>query len=167
MNTEWSVPIFSFLAFLSPTIRAILSFISVAAFFVKVKARIRSGSPPCSRMYAILLVRTLVLPEPAPATMSTGPSTQLTACLCSLFSPSNIASVFCSIMDAKISKIGINLFLSHRFRYPHLEAPEFGYAAQTSVAGIPGIGLAPEVIAHLVTVVRTYGKADLAALLHL
>ena len=67
-------------------------------------------------------------------------------------------------MDAKISKIGINSFLSHRFRYAHLEAPEFGYAAQTSVAGIPGIGLAPEVIAHLVTVVRTYGKADLAAL---
>ena len=31
------------------------------------------------------LVRTLVLPEPAPATMSTGPSVQHTALFCSSF----------------------------------------------------------------------------------
>jgi len=47
---EWKVPIKSLLAFRSPTITAILSFISVAAFFVKVRAIIRAGSHPLSRM---------------------------------------------------------------------------------------------------------------------
>ena len=86
---------YSLRALLSPTIRAIRSFISDAAFLVKVNARILAGSQSfCSRIYAILLVKTLVLPDPAPATISTGPSTQLTAAFCSLFSPSKILLLF-------------------------------------------------------------------------
>ena len=104
MKTEWKVPMKRRLAFLSPTIRAILSFISEAAFLVNVRASILSGSQPFSSMYAILLVSTLVFPEPAPATISTGPSIQLTARLCSLFSPSNIVFALFSIMGANIRR---------------------------------------------------------------
>ena len=50
MNMEWNVPMKSLLAFRSPTITAILSFISVAAFFVNVNAMILDGSHPLSRM---------------------------------------------------------------------------------------------------------------------
>ena len=50
MKTEWKVPIQSLRAALSPTIIAILSFISEAAFLVKVKARMREGSPPPASM---------------------------------------------------------------------------------------------------------------------
>ena len=80
---EWKVPIWILLDFLSPTMRAILSFISEAAFLVKVRARILDGSEPFPRMLAILLVSTLVFPEPAPATMRTGPSVHSTASFCS------------------------------------------------------------------------------------
>ena len=73
-------------------------------FFVKVSARILSGSHPCSRILAILHVSTLVFPEPAPATISTGPSTQATAFFCSLFSPSKIAFTLFSIITAKLLK---------------------------------------------------------------
>ncbi|CAB4748678.1 unannotated protein [freshwater metagenome] len=58
----------------APTSSATRSFISPAALFVKVMARISPGwaSPVASR-WAIRRVSTLVLPEPAPATMSNGP----------------------------------------------------------------------------------------------
>ena len=104
MNTEWKVPMYSLLAFLSPTMSAILSFISEAAFLVNVNARIRDGSHPFERIYAILLVKTLVFPDPAPATRRPGPSTQLTAAFCSLFSPSNIVLHTFSITGAKLYK---------------------------------------------------------------
>ena len=48
MKTEWNVPIQMRRAFRSPTIPAMRSFISVAAFLVKVRARIRDGSVPFS-----------------------------------------------------------------------------------------------------------------------
>ena len=48
MKTEWKVPIQMRRAFRSPTIPAMRSFISVAAFLVKVRARIRDGSVPFS-----------------------------------------------------------------------------------------------------------------------
>jgi len=89
-KTAWKVPMTSLRAGLEPTMPAIRSFISPAAFLVKVRARTLDGSVPPLRIYAILLVRTLVFPEPAPATISTGPSVQLTAFLCSSFSPSRI-----------------------------------------------------------------------------
>ena len=94
----------SFQAIRPPTILAILSFISVAAFFVKVKASILDGSTPFDKAKAILLVKTLVFPDPAPATISTGPSISLTACLCSAFSPSKIAFSMFSIMARKYGK---------------------------------------------------------------
>ena len=78
----------SFQATFPPTMPAILSFISLAAFLVKVNAMTLEGSPPLARIHAILLVSTLVFPEPAPATISAGPSMSLTAFLCSAFSPS-------------------------------------------------------------------------------
>ena len=89
-----------------PTIDAILSFISPAAFLVKVRARILPGSTSFASRSAILLVRTLVFPEPAPATISTGPSVQLTAFLCSSFSPSKTAFTFSSIGARNYEKNG-------------------------------------------------------------
>ena len=58
---------------------AILSRISLAAFFVKVRAMTVFGFAPWARMFAILQVRTLVFPLPAPAIISEGPSIHLTA----------------------------------------------------------------------------------------
>ena len=90
MNTEWNVPIHIRRAWRSPTIAAMRSFISPAAFLVKVRARMRSGGTPSSIKYAIREVRTLVLPEPAPAIISSGPSVHFTAASCSGFKSSKI-----------------------------------------------------------------------------
>ncbi len=48
--------------------------ISRAALLVKVMATIRAGSTPASIRWAILAVMTRVLPLPAPASTSSGPS---------------------------------------------------------------------------------------------
>ena len=90
MNTEWNVPIQMRRACLSPTIAAMRSFISPAAFLVKVRARMRSGGTPRDIKYAIREVRTRVFPEPAPAIISSGPSVHLTAASCSGFKSSKI-----------------------------------------------------------------------------
>ena len=67
----------------SPSTRAA---ISRAALFVNVIARIANGLTPCSRIrYAIRCVRARVLPDPAPATISTGPSVCRTASACTGF----------------------------------------------------------------------------------
>ena len=59
----------------SPIRDIILSFISFAALLVKVIASISKGLTSFSSIkYAILCVITRVLPEPAPARISTGPS---------------------------------------------------------------------------------------------
>ena len=50
MKTEWKVPIQMRRALRSPTIWPMRSFISPAAFLVKVRARIREGSVPFSIM---------------------------------------------------------------------------------------------------------------------
>ncbi len=91
MNTEWKVPIHRRRALRSPTMAATRSFISVAAFLVKVRARIRSAGTPFSIRYAIREVRTRVFPDPAPATMRTGPSTHVTAFTCSGFKSRKIS----------------------------------------------------------------------------
>ena len=58
-----------------PTMSLILSRISPAALFVKVIASILNGLIPFSFIiYAVRLVITRVLPEPAPAKMRSGPS---------------------------------------------------------------------------------------------
>ena len=57
--------------------------ISAEALLVKVTARMESGATPfASIRYAMRCVMTRVLPEPAPARMSTGPSVASTAVRC-------------------------------------------------------------------------------------
>ena len=89
MKTEWKVPMKSLRAFRSPTIMEILSFISPAAFFVNVRASMLSEGTPFSSRRAIPLVSTRVYPEPAPATIRTGPSVHPAASRCSGFNPLN------------------------------------------------------------------------------
>ena len=86
---EWKVPICIHRALRSPTREATLSFISPAAFRVNVRAMTSLGLQSPSSMCATLQVSTLVLPDPAPAMMSEGPSVQRTASFWALFSPSN------------------------------------------------------------------------------
>lgn len=76
------------------TIRPTRSRISAAALLVKVMARIWPGltSRAASR-YAIRRVSTAVLPEPAPATMSSGAPRWATAARCCGFRPSSNASL--------------------------------------------------------------------------
>ena len=63
-----------------PRIRSSRSRISAAALLVKVIARISVGFTPCARIRcATRCVRTRVLPDPAPATTRSGPSTWSTA----------------------------------------------------------------------------------------
>ena len=63
-----------------PTSCATRSFISLAALLVNVIARMEYGETPRSRIrWAIRYVSTRVLPDPAPATTSTGPSVAATA----------------------------------------------------------------------------------------
>ena len=64
------------------------SFISRAALLVKVTARISDGrARPRLRIWAIRVVSTRVLPVPAPASTSTGPSSVSTASRCSGLRP--------------------------------------------------------------------------------
>ena len=57
-----------------PSSRPIRCFISPAALLVKVTAKIRPGGTPCwSISSAMRMVSTRVLPEPAPASTSSGP----------------------------------------------------------------------------------------------
>ncbi len=58
---------------------SIRSRISPAALLVKVRARILSLEIPVERRWATRRVITRVLPEPAPASTKSGPSTWLTA----------------------------------------------------------------------------------------
>ena len=59
-----------------------LSFISLAALLVKVTARTDPALTPVCIRYAVLMVMTLVFPEPAPARMRRGPSICTTASFC-------------------------------------------------------------------------------------
>ncbi len=78
-QAEWNV-LTHILRATGPTRLATRSRISSAALLVKVMARMRMGLTPCSpTRWAMRWVRTLVLPEPAPATTSSGPSVWTTA----------------------------------------------------------------------------------------
>ena len=84
-QVEWNVDIHISSAF-SPIKETTLSFISLAALFVNVMAKILYGNIfKSSIICAILCVSTLVLPEPAPAKISTGPLTVTAPSYCSLF----------------------------------------------------------------------------------
>ena len=78
-QAEWKVDTHIFWA-TGPTRAATRCFISSAALLVKVMARISKGETPSLRMrWAMRWVSTRVLPDPAPATTSSGPSTWVTA----------------------------------------------------------------------------------------
>ena len=71
-----------------PTSTAMRSRISRAALLVKVTARICDGQArPVAMMWAMRVVSTRVLPVPAPASTSTGPSVASTARRCSSLRP--------------------------------------------------------------------------------
>src|SRR5918997_7052773 len=73
-----------------PTSAATRAFISSAALLVKVMARTSKGDTfPSEIRWAMRWVRTRVLPDPAPATTSSGPSPCVTASACSGFSPAS------------------------------------------------------------------------------
>ena len=63
----------------SPATRSI---ISRAALLVKVSPQISHGATPCSTSHATRCVITRVFPLPGPATISSGPSTVVTASRC-------------------------------------------------------------------------------------
>lgn len=88
-HAEWKVDTHMRRARL-PTRSATLARISAAALLVKVIARIEPGWTPRSPIrWAIRLVRTLVLPDPAPATTSRGEPECSTAARWGGFSPSS------------------------------------------------------------------------------
>ena len=76
-----------------PTSTSTRSFISAAALLVKVIARIDPGwALRCETIQAIRRVSTRVLPEPAPATTSSGGPSWTTAARCGSFSPARRSS---------------------------------------------------------------------------
>ena len=85
---EWKVPSHGMPSTASPMILPTRSRISRAALLVKVTARISDGQ---ARRVAIRCasraVSAAVLPVPAPASTSTGPSEDSTASRCGVFSP--------------------------------------------------------------------------------
>ena len=115
----------------SPSRRAIRSLISPAALLVNVTARIRDGSTPwCSIRRAMRVVSTRVLPEPAPARTSIGPSKCRTASRWAGFRPArgSARSATATLFDSDDSGI-----IS---RYARLQVASKLNAPQTSRIGI-------------------------------
>src|SRR5437763_16950057 len=84
-QAEWNVDT-HFLRATGPTSAATRFFISSAALLVNVLARISNGDTPWSLIsHATRLVSTRVLPDPAPATISSGPPGWVTASRCTGF----------------------------------------------------------------------------------
>src|SRR3954454_15695106 len=90
-HAEWNVDTHIFWA-TGPTRAATRCFISSAALLVKVMARIWKGETPSRISQAMRWVSTRVLPEPAPATISSGPSVWVTASRWTGFSPESRSS---------------------------------------------------------------------------
>src|SRR5687768_8478594 len=95
---EWKVPI-HIPAALPPACLSTRSFISRAALFVKVTARIREGGTPSRSSRAIRVVITRVLPDPAPAKTITGPPGWATASCCLGFSCSKTGGAGVGAVD--------------------------------------------------------------------
>src|SRR5436305_14364334 len=90
--TEWNVPSHGIPSMAPPLIRATRSFISRAALLVKVTLKIWLGHDlRVAIRCASRAVRAAVLPVPAPASTSTGPSVVSTACRCGGFRPRRYA----------------------------------------------------------------------------
>ena len=85
---EWNVPSQGMPSTAPPTSWPMRCFISRAALLVKVTDRICEGNARrVARIWAMRVVSTRVLPVPAPASTSTGPSSVSTASRCSGLSP--------------------------------------------------------------------------------
>ncbi len=85
---EWKVPSHGMPSTMPPIIAPMRFFISLVALLVKVTARISLGRAlPVARICPMRVVRTRVLPVPAPASTKTGPSVVRTASACSSLSP--------------------------------------------------------------------------------
>ena len=92
----WKVPSHGIPSTADPTIAPMRSRISRAALLVKVTARISDGH--AWRVYKICAIRAVsaaVLPVPAPASRSTGPSVVSTASRCGGFNPRNQGGSVC------------------------------------------------------------------------
>ena len=93
---EWNVEIHIRWA-VGPISPATRSRISAAALFVKVMARISCGrARPVASSHAMRWVSTRVLPEPAPATISSGAPVWVTAAACCGLSPATSDSGVCA-----------------------------------------------------------------------
>ncbi len=91
----------------SPTRAMIRARISAAALLVNVTARICHGLTPWTPIrYATRWASTRVLPDPAPARMSSGPSVVITARACSGFSRATIFSASASRSACVCSSTG-------------------------------------------------------------
>src|SRR3989337_2402635 len=78
----WKVPMVASRAASSPISPALRPRISLAALLVEVTATICHGFVPGATRYATRCARTLVLPDPAPARMRSGPLACETASAC-------------------------------------------------------------------------------------
>src|SRR3546814_510737 len=88
-QAEWNVDTHILWA-TDPTSVPTRAFISSAALLVKVMARMENGLAPCSWIsHAMRRVSTRVLPEPAPASTSSGPPRWVTAASCAGLRPSS------------------------------------------------------------------------------
>src|SRR5213075_3118579 len=80
-------------------------FISPAALLVNVIAKIELGTIPSESRYATRRVITRVFPDPAPAMISSGPSTWVTAARCSCVKSARISSAL-SIGRVRSANLG-------------------------------------------------------------
>src|SRR5919206_2387504 len=102
-QAAWKVRIQMARAF-GPTAASIRSRISPAALFVNVIARISFGSTPhAASRCATRYVSTRVLPEPAPATTSSGPSVVTTASRCAGFRSARYCSGDATAIQAMLA----------------------------------------------------------------
>src|SRR3989344_7681748 len=88
-------------------------FISFAALFVNVTARICHGGTPRAIRWAMGWVSARVFPDPAPARMRTGPSSVSTALFCSIFRPSKIRSDIRKLIVAGEPLIHFSVMADH------------------------------------------------------
>src|SRR5579884_2713452 len=152
----------------APTRFSARSRISPAALFVNVIARISGGfTPTAARRCAIRCVRTRVLPEPAPAITSTGPSVVSTASRCAgLRSWRYVSGVVAAIRRAYLR---FRRMRAGRGRQPQTDMSAEDAAAILDRLGAAGLtawvdgGWAVDALAGRQT--RTHDDLDLVVLL--
>src|SRR5438477_447885 len=134
-QNEWKVEMTGLAMLSPPTSFSTRSPISAAALLVNVIAKIDSGMTPlCSIKYAIRYVMTRVLPLPAPARISTGPSVVSTASRCCGLSwsrkdnaevaPESLLRFYRGIAPGGIAR------LISGFEFPKIDASDSPYQAR-------------------------------------